>query len=217
MNASIEARSSAQPSWGGIAPAPCARRYDAGKSTFAPTASSFNLESTNLIARTEDKTLEVCAWAETRYGRLFEVPELRFDLRGLTAGLAYPARNLIRFNLNLLKANPQDFISETVPHEVAHLLSWTINGPEAKPHGPEWKAIMNDMGLNPEVCHTYPATRARARGRIQKVFFYACACAGRRYTFTAIQHKRSAAGVNYRCTNCKAPVRYIGPGVQLLF
>ncbi len=174
-----------------------------------------NTESIEAAKRTEDKLLDVYQWAELNYARRFELPQLRFDLRGLTAGLSYPERNLIRFNLDILLANPEDFISETVPHEIAHLLTWTISGLGAKPHGSEWKAIMADMGLNPVVCHTYAANRVR--GQIQKIFFYACACAGRKHTFTTIRHKRAAAGVKYRCMECKAPVRYVGPGVQLLF
>jgi len=173
------------------------------------------METIEAIKCAEDKVLDVYEWAENRYCRRLDLPQLRFDLRGLTAGLAYPVRNLIRLNLDLLRANPEDFIEETVPHEAAHLLTWAINGLKAKPHGAEWKGIMRDMGREPVVCHTYAASRVR--GRIRKVFYYACDCAGDNHTFTVIRHKRAAAGMRYRCATCKVAVRYVGVGVQLLF
>ncbi len=173
------------------------------------------MDTLEAIKCAEDKFLDVYQWAELNYARRFELPQLRFDLRGLTAGLAYPKRNLIRLNLDLLRANVEDFISETIPHEIAHLLNWTINGLGAKPHGPEWQAIMASMGLKPVVCHAYAASRVRER--IRKVFYYACDCAGDNHTFTSIRHKRAVAGVKYRCATCKVAVRYVGAGVQLLF
>lgn len=174
-----------------------------------------DMDALAAIKCAEDKFLDVYQWAELHYARRFELPELRFDLHGLTAGLAYPKRHLIRLNLSLLRAHFEDFVSDTIPHEIAHLLNGTINGLGAKPHGSEWREIMADMGLKPLVCHTYAASRVR--GRIRKIFYYACACAGHKHTFTAIRHKRAAAGVKYRCATCKVPVRYVGPGVQLLF
>lgn len=48
-----------------------------------------------------------------------------------------------------------DMLSDTIPHEVAHVYQWAID-PKERPHGPIWQRLMREgMGINPERCAPY--------------------------------------------------------------
>jgi len=113
-----------------------------------------------LKAKVEAKMRECYAIAEKKYGVTFEFPEVRYDIKSWTGGLAYHGRNLIRYNLILLVENEEHYIANVVPHEVAHLINRKVNKvPPGKkrlmPHGKEWKAVMDLLMTKPAVCHTY--------------------------------------------------------------
>lgn len=88
-------------------------------------------------------------------------PTLSFDLRGTTAGQAFPGKHHIRLNGQLLNENVEEFIEQTVGHEWAHLVAIHLHGPKIRAHGPEWKNVMVKMGLDPARCHTYNTNNAR--------------------------------------------------------
>lgn len=117
----------------------------------------------SLIGQVEDKILETYLLAETLFNQCFELPSIHWDLSGLCAGRAVWPDNRIRLNPILLCENAEDFIRETVPHEIAHLLNRAMNGNGVKPHGREWKAIMRAMGLKPQRCHNYKLSKTRPR------------------------------------------------------
>lgn len=91
-------------------------------------------------------------------------PTVSFDLRGTTAGQAYPGKNHIRLNGQLLNENIDDFIEQTVGHEWAHLAAANLHGQKIRSHGPEWKRVMQRLGLDPARCHTYTTKKARTVG-----------------------------------------------------
>jgi SprT protein len=57
---------------------------------------------------------------------------------------------LIKLNPILLR-RPQ-LLSETVGHELAHLIVYARHGPKCKPHGPEWRKLMQSAGLPIRTC-----------------------------------------------------------------
>lgn len=88
-------------------------------------------------------------------------PTISFDLRGTTAGQAYPGKNHIRLNGQLLNENTDHFIEQTVGHEWAHLAAANLHGHKIRSHGPEWKAVMHKLGLDAARCHAYTTQKAR--------------------------------------------------------
>ena len=88
-----------------------------------------------------ESALDALRILETAYGRTFRTPELAFDLRGRTAGLAYYGTPRIRINLSLAERNTEHFLRETVPHEVAHLVSFELYGSRGRGHGAHWKSV----------------------------------------------------------------------------
>lgn len=104
--------------------------------------------------------------AKQHFGRPFGMPEVQFDVHTHTAGIAYSTLNKIRFNPTLLLENTDKFISETVPHEVAHLVADAVfpsgflhrrvrQKARAPHHGEAWEYVMRLFGLEPKVSHKY--------------------------------------------------------------
>ena len=127
-----------------------------------------------LIAKVEDKVLETYIKAEAIWQRQFELPHLQFDIRGTCAGRAYYRDYQIRLNPVLLLENQDNFIEQTIPHEIGHLITSRLHGFCVKPHGREWKSVMLAMGLRPTRCHSYDTSNAQVRR--ERHFTYACAC-----------------------------------------
>lgn len=101
---------------------------------------------------------------EKHYKQTFKRPEIRYNIRNTNGGEAWYQRNLIRLNLTFLVENEEDFLKQTVPHEVAHLVARTVytskphNGKKVRPHGSEWKEVCGVLGIEPRVKHSYDIT-----------------------------------------------------------
>ena len=157
------------------------------------TKLNLELERTLAIARTRFPT------------HSFPEPEIKMDLTGKTAGMFCPMENKLRFNLSLMLENKEDFIEETVPHEVAHFVTNIIDK-YSKPHGSTWQAIMKLFGiLNPQTCHSYKIAPLKPHKR---PYIYQCTC--KKHFFTKIRHNRAQKGVQYFCTTCHQDLSYIG-------
>lgn len=124
------------------------------------------------------------------------MPRLRFDLRGRCAGQALLRDWAIRLNISLLREHGEAFVEDTVPHEWAHLLTFSVFGPYVKPHGEEWQSMMHTLGHEPNVCHQYEVKPARKL----RQFMYYCACG--EHPLSSIRHKRVLAGAKYNCRRC---------------
>jgi len=162
----------------------------------------------DLESQAFEKTRQLIQWAGRHFGRRIAQPDIRFDLTGKAAGMAvFPAKGsvTIRYNRTLLHNNGVDFLHQTVPHETAHLVARAVYGRRIRPHGPEWRSVMQLFGAEPIRCHHFEVPdRIRRRMRY---FDYRCACQVHR--LSAIRHHRSQAGVSYRCRRCGSPLRHL--------
>lgn len=150
---------------------------------------------------------------------LGSIPEPHVDLtlRGRAAGQARVSiqgkrgvrssvEMRLRFNFLAYQLDPERFLSETVPHEVAHLIAWIRFGRSVAPHGREWASIMAD-------CFGLPATRTHVLDlqptrRVLPRYLYRCAC--RDHLLTGIRHKRTMLQkMEYRCRSCGQPLQFI--------
>jgi SprT protein len=157
--------------------------------------------SETLIRQAERRTHVLLRQAEDHYGVRFPLREIRFDLRGKSAGMVvFPPgqQAYIRYNPQLLRLNQQRFLSQTPAHEVSHLVARSLFGKSIRPHGPEWKSVMAFFGVEPVRCHTYELGDTPSRNL--RRFDYACAC--RQHQLTSIRHNRVQRGQVYRCRGC---------------
>lgn len=152
-----------------------------------------------------DKTRTLIASAENHFNIRLNPPEIRFDLRGKAAGMVVfkPLRKpLIRYNAVMLSENGQDFLHQTVPHEVAHLVARVLHGVKIRPHGREWQSIMSKFGAKPIRCHNFSTQGIPTRR--MRYFPYRCSC--RNHQLSAIRHRRTLSGVTYLCRTCGSPL-----------
>ena len=83
-----------------------------------------------------DAKIEKCIGSAERYFNIkLKQPSYNFKQRGRTAGTAYLQRNEMRFNTFMLQQDPQKFIENVVPHEVAHIVVFQVFGAKVRPHG----------------------------------------------------------------------------------
>ncbi len=151
-----------------------------------------------------------CTWhylhqAEGFFRRSFRLSEIRFDVRGKTAGYFKQLANgnsLINFNFSLLQTNGESFISRTVPHEVAHLVAYQVHGSAIRPHGREWKAVMQLFKADASRCHDYDMSNVVTRQ--YRRFEYHCQCQA--HFLTSIRHNRVLSGQDYLCRKCHQPL-----------
>jgi SprT protein len=153
--------------------------------------------------------------AELRVRRFYGInlPEaaIDFSLRGRCAGQARidrEGRTSVRINHQLLAENLSDFLKNTIPHEIAHLVvNWQARNKRRRPrpHGPEWQAVMHDcFGLEATRCHHYRTTPARI---VPRPFLYRCSC--REHYLTGTLHNRISVTYQVLCKACKTPVTFI--------
>lgn len=62
-----------------------------------------------------------------------------------------PKRGVIRLSTALLSPGNRPLLSEALTHEAAHLAVCLLHGPKAKPHGNEWRQLMQAAGLEPRL------------------------------------------------------------------
>jgi SprT protein len=89
---------------------------------------------------------------------------------------------------------------------VAHVIAHQRFGPRIQPHGPEWRAIMQDLGADPSRCHNYDVS-GLAQRRLA-YFDYQCGCMTHR--LSSIRHNRITRGQRYLCRRCGEPLRRDG-------
>ena len=146
-------------------------------------------------------TWDLVAPASKHYNKPIRQPVILFDLRGKTAGTAARDGSRIRINADLLARYPNEMTTQTVPHEVAHIVAHAVFGHRIRPHGREWKSIMGFFGCKADRCHTMETVPARKT----KQYEVACACST--HQIGAIRYRRMVTEAKvYTCKACKKPV-----------
>jgi len=162
--------------------------------------------------RTEviDKTQYWVGQASQLFDRQLPNIEVLFDLKGRTSGMfcVRGQRQWIRFNPWIFAKYYQQSLSVTIPHEVAHYACYQLHGKarHIKPHGKEWKAIMNAFGVDASVTCQLDISDLPQK-RLNR-HIYQCAC--RRHELTSIRHNRIQRGLaQYACPVCRETLTYL--------
>jgi SprT protein len=131
----------------------------------------------SLQAKIKTKINQCLEIAETHYSRTFYPPKLDFSLTGRHAGRACSSTNTIQINSTILIQNEADYINQTVPHEVAHLvtdavyphghLDQTKKTATIPHHGTGWKHVMELFGVQPALYHNYAIAPSIRHNRVK--------------------------------------------------
>ncbi len=144
--------------------------------------------------------------------------DITFNLKGRAAGMYRVKRKIfshnreIRYNPYIFSKYFDDNFKTTIPHEVAHYISDLIYGlRNIKPHGREWKEIMQAFGADATVTAAYDLTGIPQRSKT--LYTYQCSC--REHQIGAIRHNRiEKKGGTYICSLCKQTLYFKQPAAE---
>lgn len=150
-----------------------------------------------------DETARFIRLASGLYGRDFAPIPVHFDLVGRSAGM-YRVRGrqrMIRYNPHLCAKYFDDSLAVTVPHEVAHYVTDVLHGlRNIRPHGAEWKAVMQAFGADDSRTCNYDLRGVPHRA--ERRHAYRCDC--RVHQLSARRHNQmQRQGTRYVCRSCR--------------
>jgi len=157
--------------------------------------------------RVIEQTNHYIQLAAVHYGKKFKTIDILFDLSGGTAGMyrVTKRQRWIRYNPYIFSRYFEDNLQTTVPHEVAHYISDQLYGlKKIRPHGIEWKSVMQQFGVKPEVTGNYNLDGIPQRK--QQRHDYHCGCMV--HQLSSVRHNRvQLKGAKYFCKKCKQVLR----------
>ena len=192
---------------------PTAKRAPAAKRKHVATVTPIGevqqqqvIEQTELYIRRGEKLLSRC----------FDRIPVHFDLKGRSAGMykaigrGRKAQRQIRYNPWIFAKYYEENLNVTVPHEVAHYLVDCIYGlSKVRPHGVEWKELMDSFGVSNQVTTTFDLEGIPIRR--QQQFDYRCGCKDHKLGIR--RHNKILRGeADYRCRYCSEILAYIETG-----
>lgn len=142
--------------------------------------------------------------ASMRYGICMAPVSVRFDLGGASAGVyrSNGQERVIRYNPLIFDRYFDENLAETVPHEVAHfVVDLRFGRRDVRPHGRQWRDVMEDFGVPPTVRHDWNLDGLGVRR--QRRFAYRCHCGVHEVT-TVRHHRIRDKRAVYRCRRCQA-------------
>ena len=120
----------------------------------------------------------------------FDIPKIEYKQLGRRAGAAYHYSWKIVLNSDFLKNGSLNrIIDVTLPHEIAHLLTWKIYN--CSGHGGAWKRIMKSLGLAPKRCYSWQEMDlVGVKLRHRRKFKYVCPQCDKTFLFGIAKHQR---------------------------
>jgi hypothetical protein len=82
---------------------------------------------------------------------LLPTPIMTWKIKGSAAGYANVHTREIGLSPVYLHLDPANIISDTIPHEIAHIVAWIVGNDRG--HGGMWKRVMEKFGKNPVESH----------------------------------------------------------------
>lgn len=135
------------------------------------------------------KVAQLIAVYEKATGKVLPPIDVRFDLRGATAGQAARRSDgrgynyFMRFNRDMMLNEGWDHLfNNTVPHELAHIICFVFNLDRG--HGAAWRRTCRMLGGNGERCHSEAVVYAKGR-----TFVYTTST-GQTFNLSETKHRR---------------------------
>lgn len=133
---------------------------------------------------------------------------IKFDLKGRASGMFVIRQGsiCIRYNEMIFSLYYDDALLNTVAHEVAHYVVYSMQGfKRPKPHGIEWKRVMGLFNVRPEVTSSYDVSELPLHR--QRQYEYICGCNTHQLSTTRHNRVKRSKAV-YTCRKCRQPLKY---------
>jgi len=151
----------------------------------------------------------------------YPVIDVHYQLKSFKkAGLAgvgtyYTKKNsgLITISREYLKENTEQMIEVTVPHEVAHIYVGAYYKNAKQVHGPEFRHVMRQIGVDPSTHHSMK--RPEGLGRSMTKFVYTCPC-HKEFFLSPRLHKGIQDGNTRYCKSCKKDIIWTGTSKKVV-
>jgi len=145
------------------------------------------------------------------------LPEIKFNvtsdrINGVCCSDHALTALTLDFNMNIMRANFEEFVKQTVVHEVAHYCVLTFCGHEYTRsgsrvmHGKNWKWMMNFFGIQANRCTTHANATVSTVSKKKKTHSHDCNCMT--HELSTIRHNRRIRGqAQYRCNKCGSDIK----------
>jgi len=121
---------------------------------------------------------------------------VKFAKRGRSVGgTAASWSQTLNFNLDWAVFDMEEFTSQVVPHEIAHIYAAKIF--RARGHDYRWKMVMRKMGLSPDRTTNKFSGVTPARKTRKFVYITSCGCD---FSVGIVRHNRIQGGTGYSCS-----------------
>lgn len=156
-----------------------------------------------------EETARYIVLANSLYQTNMPIIPVSFDLTGHTIGMykVSPYKKIIRYNALIFNKYFEENIQETVPHEVAHyIVDMQFGAKKVRPHGLEWRSIMQRFGANASRVAQYDLTGIPKRR--YSTIAYQCDC--QTHELGIRRHNKVIQGkTNYFCRHCRGLLKAV--------
>lgn len=143
------------------------------------------MENKNLLLKFESEIIKCLSLAEEHFGFLTKVNQLvavkdistSYFFEGRSAGIAKAKRTSdakymwkslhLKFNSYLIHNNYDSMVSEVIPHEIAHLITYMSGDASTHRHSKEWQEICIKLGGNGKRYHNM-----KTLNKVKKIKYY---------------------------------------------
>lgn len=154
-------------------------------------------EYLNRVDQVRKRCAEIFAKANSIYGITLPNIQIRFDLKGCSAGQAGVKMVMgqrtyyMRFNVDMMRNEGWDHLyNDTIPHEIAHIVCFYMQ--TDRRHGPVWKRCCKLLGGSGERCHDQKVKFAKG-----ETYIYVATC-GTQVSMSEKKHRTiQASGGTY--------------------
>ena len=117
------------------------------------------------------------------------------NLKSGCAGIAQPYSNRVVISRDYLKECTETTIKETIPHEICHLYTAKYFPFAKQAHGPEFRRLMNILGLEGKTYHSMKlANEPEKKTRKKYRYVYLSEVTKKECLLTSQQHSKMIAG-----------------------
>lgn len=146
------------------------------------------------------EVIDVLIKANELWNLDLDIPSINFYSVGKAAGKAFTTSWRLEFNEVLLNENKEHF-TQTIIHEVAHLVTEKLYPHAKQMHGPEFKYVIHSLGGEVKTYHNYDITNIQ--GKKQKRHQYSCCKCNNVLQISTTLHNRLQNDENYVTRCCK--------------